>query len=147
MNNYQYSPYINAPQPQMQPPQPPPVYQQHMPVQNGGVMNVANEQEALNYLLAPGTSMLFKDINSNYIYERIRPYSQFEPTVFNKYIRVNEEVKPDVIEEPALNYISEKEFSELLNEVRGLKDEVRELKDKHHRPQWKPKPKEVHNNE
>lgn len=117
--------------------------QQQMPVQNGGTINVGSEQEAANYLLAPGTFMLFKDINSDCIYERSRPYSQFEPATFKKYIRVNEEVKPEVIDEKtAVNYVTFNDFSELLNEFKDLKDEMRNLKDSisHKRSQqWKPK--------
>jgi hypothetical protein len=118
-------------------------YQQQMPIQNGGTINVGSEQEAVNYLLAPGTIMFFKDVNSDCIYERSRPYSQFEPTTFKKYVRVNEEVKPKVIDEnPAVNYVTFNDFSELLNEFKELKNEMKSLKDSMNykrSQQWKPK--------
>lgn len=145
---YQQSYYPNQ-QPVQNYQQPVQNYQQQMPIQNGGTINVGSEQEAVNYLLAPGTVMFFKDINADCIYERSRPYSQFEPTTFKKYIRVNEEVKPEVIDEKtAVNYVTFNDISDLLNEFKDLKDEMRSLKDSisHKRSQqWKPK--EVQHNE
>ena len=72
-------------------PQPYPVYQQTMQIQNGGLVSVRNIDEARNYPVAPGTSVTFKDESSSYIYTKTQGFSQLDRPIFEKYRLVKEE--------------------------------------------------------
>ena len=88
--NYQgyYPQYQNFQQP-IQPIQP--VQNQQQQIQNGGLVSVRNIQEALNYPIAPGNSVMFKDENSPFIYVKTKGFSQLEEPIFEKYRLVKEE--------------------------------------------------------
>lgn len=60
-------------------------------IQNGGLVSVRNIQEALNYPIAPGNSVMFKDENSPFIYVKTKGFSQLEEPIFEKYRLVKEE--------------------------------------------------------
>lgn len=60
-------------------------------IQNGGLVSVRNIQEALNYPIAPGNSVMFKDENSPFIYVKTRGFSQLDEPIFEKYRLVKEE--------------------------------------------------------
>lgn len=89
--NYQgyYPQYQNFQQPMQQPMQP--VQNQQQQIQNGGLVSVRNIQEALNYPIAPGNSVMFKDENSPFIYVKTKGFSQLEEPIFEKYRLVKEE--------------------------------------------------------
>lgn len=89
--NYQgyYPQYQNSFQQPMQPIQP--VQNQQQQIQNGGLVSVRNIQEALNYPIAPGNSVMFKDENSPFIYVKTKGFSQLEEPIFEKYRLVKEE--------------------------------------------------------
>lgn len=87
--NYQgyYPQYPNTfqqPLQQIQQPQQP-------QIQNGGLVSVRNIQEALNYPIAPGNSVMFKDESSPFIYVKTKGFSQLEEPIFEKYRLVKEE--------------------------------------------------------
>lgn len=60
-------------------------------IQNGGLVSVRNIQEALNYPIAPGNSVMFKDESSPFIYVKTKGFSQLEEPIFEKYRLVKEE--------------------------------------------------------
>lgn len=69
-----------------------PIQQSQQPqIQNGGLVSVRNIQEALNYPIAPGNSVMFKDESSPFIYVKTKGFSQLEEPIFEKYRLVKEE--------------------------------------------------------
>ena len=80
----QYQNTFQQPLQQIQQPQQP-------QIQNGGLVSVRNIQEALNYPIAPGNSVMFKDENSPFIYVKTRGFSQLDEPIFEKYRLVKEE--------------------------------------------------------
>lgn len=71
----------NQQQAQMQQPQ----------IQNGGFIQVHNEDEARNYPIAPGNSVTFKDENAPYVYTKTMGFSQLDRPIFEKYRLVKED--------------------------------------------------------
>lgn len=61
------------------------------PMQNNGAIRVTNEQEARNYPVAPGNSVLFIDSTQPYLYAKTMSLSQFDPPRFEKFRLVREE--------------------------------------------------------
>ena len=80
----QYQNTFQQPLQQIQQPQQP-------QIQNGGLVSVRNIQEALNYPIAPGNSVMFKDESSPFIYVKTKGFSQLEEPIFEKYRLVKEE--------------------------------------------------------
>lgn len=75
--NYQYwNPYLQ----QMQPVQMP---QQQSQVQS--IISVRNEDEAKNYPVAPGNSIVFRDETAPYIYTKTMGMSQLDRPTFEKF--------------------------------------------------------------
>lgn len=90
-----YSPvnsiYQQPPMPQMQAPQPASAQPQ---IRSGGIVSVANENEARRYPVAPGYTVTMRDENSPYIYEKTMGFSQLEQPVFRKARIVFEDDAP-----------------------------------------------------
>lgn len=59
--------------------------------QFGGFVSVRNENEARNYPVAPGNSVMFRDETAPYIYSKTMGYSQLDIPKFDKYRLVKEE--------------------------------------------------------
>lgn len=78
--NYQQQAYPQAQNQQTQP-----------QIQNGGFIQVHNEDEARNYPIAPGNSVTFKDENAPYVYTKTMGFSQLDRPIFEKYRLVKEE--------------------------------------------------------
>lgn len=119
MNPYQNY-YQNVPhyQPQQQIPQ------QQMPqIQNGGFVSVRNEIEAMNYPVAHGMSVTFKDETAPYIYTKTMGFSQMDRPTFEKY-KLVKEVVDDPQEEPR-NVLDDvkAEISALWGEINALKEQ------------------------
>jgi hypothetical protein len=76
--NYQ-SQYSNQYQSQF------PNQQPQMQIQNGGFLPVRSRQEAMNYPVAPGMSVTFKDESAPYIYTKTKGFNQFDEPVFDVY--------------------------------------------------------------
>lgn len=64
--------------------------QQQMMQQNNAFLTVRNEAEARSYPVAPGNSIMFRDENSPYIYNKSMGYSQLDQPTFDKYRLVKE---------------------------------------------------------
>lgn len=60
-------------------------------IQNSGFLTVQSEQEARNYPVGPGNSIMFRDENAPYIYNKSMGYSQLDRPTFDKYRLVKEE--------------------------------------------------------
>jgi hypothetical protein len=83
--NYQ-SQYSNQYQSQF------PNQQPQMQIQNGGFLPVRSRQEAMNYPVAPGMSVTFKDESAPYIYTKTKGFNQFDEPVFDVYKLTKEEM-------------------------------------------------------
>ena len=153
---YQYQQYQQYPQYQnfQQMPQ---QYQNNMQpqqpqqIQNGGFISVHNIQEAINYPVAPGNSVTFKDENSPYIYVKTKGFSQLEETTFKKFRLIEEnDTRPQesttTVTEQAVNYADfakQADVTALWSEIEMLKKQIAELTVK---PEKSIKRKEVDSN-
>ncbi len=75
-------------------------------IRSGGIVSVANEDEARRYPVAPGYSVTMRDENGPYLYEKTMGYSQLDQPIFRKARIVFEDdaikqEKPEKPEEPA----------------------------------------------
>ena len=90
-----YSPvnsiYQQPPMPQMQAPQQASAQPQ---IRSGGIVSVANEDEARRYPVAPGYTVTMRDENSPYIYEQTMGFSQLEQPIFRNARIVFEDDTP-----------------------------------------------------
>lgn len=123
--NYGYAtPQVNLYQP------PRPEVQQ----ERYGFINVANEEQAKNWPIAPGNSLTFKDESAPYIYTKTMGLSQFEAPVFEKYKLTKEvnEVEDAVagVASPQVNFnLSEnEEFSNMVKEIEVMRNSYKDLK-------------------
>lgn len=150
---YQYQQYQQYPQYQnfQQVPQ---QYQNNMQpqqIQNGGFISVHNIQEAINYPVAPGNSVTFKDENSPYIYVKTKGFSQLEEPIFKKFRLIEEsDTQPQesttTVTEQAVNYADfakQADVTALWSEIEMLKRQITELTAK---PEKVTKRKEVDSN-
>ena len=76
----QYFPQISQMQ-NMYTPQQQPVQQQ---IRSGGIVSVANEDEARRYPVAPGYTVTMRDENGPYLYEKTMGFSQLDQPIFRK---------------------------------------------------------------
>lgn len=77
---------------------------QQQQTQQTGFVSIRSEQEARNYPIAPGSSVIFKNENEPYIYTKTMGFSQLDMPVFDKYRLVKEETQeqaPDILSELA----------------------------------------------
>ena len=116
MNPYYYQNMPQIPQQQM-------AQQPMQQIQNGGFVSVRNEIEAMNYPVAHGMSVTFKDETAPYIYTKTMGFSQMDRPTFEKYKLVKEEVD-DPQEEPK-NILEDvkSEISALWGEINALKEQ------------------------
>lgn len=104
---YQQPQFINQ-QPQIQQPQ----------QISTGFVSVRNELEAMNYPIAQGNSITFKDENAPYIYTKTMGFSQLDRPVFEKYKLVREPLEAEISRE---NNSADK------NTIDGIKDEIKAI--------------------
>ena len=125
--------------------------QQPQQIQNGGFISVHNIQEAINYPVAPGNSVTFKDENSPYIYVKTKGFSQLEEPTFKKFRLIEEnDTRPQesttTVTEQAVNYADfakQADVTALWSEIEMLKKQITELTAK---PEKVTKRKEVDGN-
>ena len=120
---YQYqgayqNPYQNPYQPQQA---------QQATIQNGGFISVRSIEEAFNWPVAPGNSLMFKDENSPYVYTKTRGFSQLDQPVFEKYRLVKEE---ETQQQQIATHDYGEDIASLWEEVRQLQADVKQIKDK-----------------
>lgn len=65
--------------------------QSQQQIQNGGFVSVRGIEEAFNWPVAPGNSIMFKDENAPYVYTKTKGFSQLDQPVFERYRLVKEE--------------------------------------------------------
>ena len=53
-------------------------------IRSGGIVSVANEDEASRYPVAPGYTVTMRDENGPYLYEKTMGYSQLAQPIFRK---------------------------------------------------------------
>lgn len=133
MANY-YNPYMNYyNNPYMQYQQP--IQQVQQPVQpaiqQGGFIPVSSEKEAVDYLVAQGTSVTFIDGKNQKMYVKTRGFSPVEQPSFKRYnlVEITEnELTPE--KEQASNSIEHAEKGEieaLRSEIEQIKDDIKKL--------------------
>ena len=130
----QYFPQISQMQ-NMYTPQQQPVQQQ---IRSGGIVSVANEDEARRYPVAPGYTVTMRDENWPYLYEKTMGFSQLDQPIFRKARIVFEDdakipEKPEEPEEPPKVYAELKQLEALRDavalEFKKMRDWIESLKE------------------
>ena len=105
-------------------------------IQNGGFVMVKDINEAMNYPVAPGNSVTFKNENLPYIYTKTLGFSQLDNPIFEKFRLVKEvdeqiEEVVDTTENnvPFVEYVTKEEVNNLRTEINILKEEINFLKE------------------
>lgn len=105
-------------------------------IQNGGFVMVKDINEAMNYPVAPGNSVTFKNENLPYIYTKTLGFSQLDNPIFEKFRLVKEvdEQIEEVIDTkennvPFVEYVTKEEADNLRTEINILKEEINFLKE------------------
>ena len=106
-------------------------------IQNGGFIQVHNEDEARNYPIAPGNSVTFKDENAPYVYTKTMGFSQLDRPIFEKYRLVKEEDIQAAQNQPMsaansqqtnnIDYALKTDLAALQEEIDALKQRIEEL--------------------
>lgn len=106
-------------------------------IQNGGFIQVHDENEARNYPIAPGNSVTFKDENAPYVYTKTMGFSQLDRPIFEKYRLVKEEDiqaaqnQPVNVQSPQavnmIDYALKTDLTALQVEIDALKQRIEEL--------------------
>lgn len=104
-----------------------PVQQVQQQVQNGGVVNVQNEQEARDYLVANGTSVTFIDTNNKKIYIKTKGFSNFDNPTFEKYKLIKDEEPEKPIQSTNIEYANKADVAKVEAEIEKIKEEINKL--------------------
>lgn len=106
-------------------------------IQNGGFIQVHNEDEARNYPIAPGNSVTFKDENAPYVYTKTMGFSQLDRPIFEKYRLVKEDDIQAAQNQPVraennqttnmIDYALKTDLTALQAEIDTLKQRIEEL--------------------
>lgn len=126
---YQGYPFNQVYYPQLQNVQP--QQQNTNQIQNGGFVMVKDISEALNYPVAPGNSVTFKNENQPYIYTKTLGFSQLDQPVFETFKLVKEEYAEafkNVSDNEGGQFLTLDEGNALRAELDALKAELIELK-------------------
>ena len=94
-------------------------------IQNGGFVSVRGIEEAYNWPVAPGNSIMFKDENAPYVYTKTKGFSQLDQPVFERYRLVKEDDASQGSNSPQN---SPKDAQNYDNEIKLLWDEINALK-------------------
>ena len=111
--------------------------QQQPQIQNGGFIQVHDENEARNYPIAPGNSVTFKDENAPYVYTKTMGFSQLDRPIFEKYRLVKEEDIQAAQNQPVsavnsqqtnnIEYALKTDLTALQAEIDALKQRIEEM--------------------
>ena len=106
-------------------------------IQNGGFIQVHDENEARNYPIAPGNSVTFKDENAPYVYTKTMGFSQLDRPIFEKYRLVKEDDIQAAQNQPVnapspqavnmIDYALKTDLTALQKEIDVLKQRIEEL--------------------
>lgn len=94
-------------------------------IRSGGIVSVANEDEARRYPVAPGYTVTMRDENGPYLYEKTMGYSQLDQPIFRKArivfeddaITAEKQEKPEEPAEPPKIYAELKQLEALRDAV------------------------------
>jgi hypothetical protein len=93
-------------------------------IRSGGIVSVANEDEARRYPVAPGYTVTMRDENGPYLYEKTMGFSQLDQPIFRKARIVfeddhtqEEQKKPEEPTEPPKVYAELKQLEALRDAV------------------------------
>ena len=119
-----------------QPQQPQPSVQTAPQIQNGGFVVVKDINEAMNYPVALGNSVTFKNETQPYIYTKTLGFSQLDQPIFEVFKLVKEEkqetveakVETSTKETSEKRYLAIEEADLMKNEINELKREIEALK-------------------
>lgn len=94
-------------------------------IRSGGIVSVANEDEARRYPVAPGYTVTMRDENGPYLYEKTMGYSQLDQPIFRKArIVFEDDAKiPEQQEKPEEPAEPPKVYAEL-KQLEALRDAV-----------------------
>lgn len=87
---------------------------------SSGFVSVRSIQEAQNYPVAPGNSVMFRDEYAPYVYTKTMGQSQLDRPTFEKYRLVKEEVDA----QPSALYASISDVEALRVDVDNIKREL-----------------------
>ena len=102
-----------------------PSYYPQMQIRSGGIVSVANEDEARRYPVAPGYTVTMRDENGPYLYEKTMCFSQLDQPIFRKARIVFEDdaIKPENQEKPEEPAEPPKVYAEL-KQLEALRDAI-----------------------
>lgn len=89
--------------------------------QNGGFVRVRDENEAMNYPVAPGYSVTFIDETATHFYVKTAGLSQFDRPTFDKFKLVRE-----TPEQVKTEYATKQDLEELKAQIAALKGDTDE---------------------
>ena len=92
-----YNPYASVVNPNSMQSYAPPQSVQPQ-IRSGGIVTVANEDEARRYPVAPGYTVTMRDETKPYLYEKTMGYSQLDQPIFRKARLVFEDDTPQTQE-------------------------------------------------
>lgn len=94
-------------------------------IRSGGIVSVANEDEARRYPVAPGYTVTMRDENGPYLYEKTMGFSQLDQPIFRKARIVFEDdaIKPENQEKPEEPTEPPKIYAEL-KQLEALRDAI-----------------------
>lgn len=111
--------------PQQQPTQP---QQQVQPqIHNGGFVITHNEMEAINWPVAPGNSVTFKDESAPYIYTKTMGYNQLDTPIFEKFRLVKEDEAPPVAQPKNENPVDLSMYA-LKSDLDSMREDIEYIK-------------------
>lgn len=107
--------------------------QQTPQIQNGGFVMVKDINEAMNYPVAPGNSVTFKNESQPYIYTKTLGFSQLDQPIFEvfKLEKVeNEDNSTTVVEEiPVVEYLPLEDADKIRKQIGEMQSEIDFLKE------------------
>ena len=110
-------------------------------IRSGGIVSVANEDEARRYPVAPGYTVTMRDENGPYLYEKTMGFSQLDQPIFRKArivfeddaIKQEQQEKPEEPAEPPKVYAELKQLEALRDavalEFKKMRDWIESLKE------------------
>lgn len=106
--------------------------QQTPQIQNGGFIIVKDINEAMNYPVAPGNSVTFKNENQPYIYTKTLGFSQLDQPIFEVFKLIKEdkpqtsfaEIEEVKIETPNIKYLSIDDAEIMRSEMAQMRLEI-----------------------
>ena len=111
-----------------------PQYQaMQQPQQQSALIHVQSEQQAREWSVSPGSSLMFIDDNAPYIYTKTAGNSQLEPCVF-KVFQVSEiggqNAPKTATEEKSISipdYVTRAEYEAIMAQIDDIRKQIKEL--------------------